>query len=174
MFEVQRSTKEGDVRVTTAFNRMLRLPRASVQDVAFGDEGVVVTVRLRRKTDGVLGLRDARAGDQGASAQELAAPRSRRLPLPRRVPAQTGVLPRLRRRVRAGPVGQGRLPVYARFRGHGRVPGAADGQDADHEADADRVAVGREDPRPRRCRQARPRPSRRARSDRRRRGQLCL
>ena len=37
------------MRVTTAFNRMLRLPRASVQDVAFGDEGVVVTVRLRRK-----------------------------------------------------------------------------------------------------------------------------
>ena len=37
------------MRVTTAFNRMLRLPRASVQDVAFGDEGVIVTVRLRRK-----------------------------------------------------------------------------------------------------------------------------
>jgi transposase len=37
------------VRVTTAFNRMLRLPRASVQDVAFGGEGVIVTVRLRRK-----------------------------------------------------------------------------------------------------------------------------
>jgi transposase len=49
MFEVQRSTKEGDVRVTTAFNRMLRLPRASVQDVAFSSEGVIVTVRLRRK-----------------------------------------------------------------------------------------------------------------------------
>ena len=37
------------MRVTTAFNRMLRLPRASVQDVAFGGEGVIVTVRLRRK-----------------------------------------------------------------------------------------------------------------------------
>ncbi len=37
------------MRVTTAFNRMLRLPRASVQDVAFGEEGVIVTVRLRRK-----------------------------------------------------------------------------------------------------------------------------
>ena len=49
MFEVQRSTKEGDVRVTTAFNRMLCLPGASVQDVAFGSEGVIVTVRLRRR-----------------------------------------------------------------------------------------------------------------------------
>ena len=37
------------MRVTTAFNRMLRLSRASVQDVAFGSEGVIVTVRLRRK-----------------------------------------------------------------------------------------------------------------------------
>ena len=37
------------MRVTTAFNRMLMLPRASVQDVAFGSEGVIVTVRLRRK-----------------------------------------------------------------------------------------------------------------------------
>ena len=37
------------MRVTTAFNRMLRLPGASVQDVAFGGEGVIVTVRLRRK-----------------------------------------------------------------------------------------------------------------------------
>jgi transposase len=49
MFEVQRSTKEDDVRVTTAFNRMLRLPGASVRDVTFGSEGVVVTVRLRAK-----------------------------------------------------------------------------------------------------------------------------
>jgi transposase len=49
MFEVQRSTREDDVRVTTAFKRMLRLPGASVKDVAFGNEGVVVTVRLRAK-----------------------------------------------------------------------------------------------------------------------------
>src|SRR5450755_3022994 len=49
MSEVQLPTKEGDVRVTTAFNRMLELPGASVQDVAFGDEGVIVTVRLRRR-----------------------------------------------------------------------------------------------------------------------------
>ena len=37
------------MRVTTAFNRMLRLPGASVIDVSFGAEGVIVTVRLRRR-----------------------------------------------------------------------------------------------------------------------------
>jgi transposase len=38
------------VRVTTAFNRMLKLPGAWVQDVAFSSEGVVVTVGLRRRS----------------------------------------------------------------------------------------------------------------------------
>jgi transposase len=37
------------VRVTTALNRLLRLPGASVIDVCFGAEGVIVTVRLRRR-----------------------------------------------------------------------------------------------------------------------------
>jgi len=37
------------VRVTTAFKRMLRLPGASVIDVSFGAEGVIVTIRLRRR-----------------------------------------------------------------------------------------------------------------------------
>ncbi|MGO8905253.1 MAG: ISL3 family transposase [Solirubrobacteraceae bacterium] len=37
------------MRVTTGFNRMLRLPGASVIDVSFGSEGVIVTVRLRRR-----------------------------------------------------------------------------------------------------------------------------
>jgi transposase len=37
------------VRVTTAFKRLLRLPGASVTDVSFGVEGVIVTVRLRRR-----------------------------------------------------------------------------------------------------------------------------
>ncbi len=36
------------MRVATAFKRLLRLPGASVVDVAFGAEGIVVTVRLRR------------------------------------------------------------------------------------------------------------------------------
>lgn len=37
------------MRVTTAFKRLLRLPGASVTDVSFGGEGVIVTVRLRRR-----------------------------------------------------------------------------------------------------------------------------
>jgi transposase len=37
------------VRVTTAFKRLLRLPGASIIDVSFTGEGVVVTVRLRRR-----------------------------------------------------------------------------------------------------------------------------
>jgi transposase len=37
------------MRVTTAFNRLLRLPGASVIDVSFGAEGVIVMVRLRRR-----------------------------------------------------------------------------------------------------------------------------
>jgi transposase len=37
------------VRVTTAFKRLLRLPGVSVIDVSFSAEGVVVTVRLRRR-----------------------------------------------------------------------------------------------------------------------------
>jgi len=37
------------MRVSTAFNRLLRLPGASVIDVSFTAEGVVVTVRLRRR-----------------------------------------------------------------------------------------------------------------------------
>ena len=37
------------MRVTTAFKRLLRLPGASVVDVSFSTEGVVVTVRLRRR-----------------------------------------------------------------------------------------------------------------------------
>jgi transposase len=37
------------VRVQTAFSRMLCLPGASVVDVSFGAEGVIVSVRLRRR-----------------------------------------------------------------------------------------------------------------------------
>jgi len=37
------------VRVTTAFKRLLRLPGASVIDVSFTTDGVVVSVRLRRR-----------------------------------------------------------------------------------------------------------------------------
>ena len=37
------------MRVCTAFKRLLRLPGASVIDVSFGAEGVIVTVKLRRR-----------------------------------------------------------------------------------------------------------------------------
>jgi transposase len=37
------------VRVSTAFKRLLRLPVASIVHVGFAPEGVVVTVRLRRR-----------------------------------------------------------------------------------------------------------------------------
>lgn len=37
------------MRATTAFNRLLRLPGASVSGVSFGAEGVIVTVGLRRR-----------------------------------------------------------------------------------------------------------------------------
>jgi transposase len=37
------------MRVTTALNRLLRLPGASVIDVSFSAQGVIVTVRLRRR-----------------------------------------------------------------------------------------------------------------------------
>ena len=36
------------MRATTAFKRLLRLPGASIIDVGFGREGVIVTVGLRR------------------------------------------------------------------------------------------------------------------------------
>src|SRR4051794_14974517 len=52
--------QEDDVRVTTAFNRLLGLPGASVVDVSFGGEGVIVTVRLRRRRRGC-----ARCGQTG-------------------------------------------------------------------------------------------------------------
>jgi transposase len=48
LLEDLRLAKEDDVRVSTALNRLLGLPGASVIDVSFGSEGVIVTVRLRR------------------------------------------------------------------------------------------------------------------------------
>jgi transposase len=48
------------VRVTTAFNRMLKLPGASVIDVAFGSEGVIVTVRPRRRRKRCVGCGTSR------------------------------------------------------------------------------------------------------------------
>jgi transposase len=49
VLEVRGSQRRDGVRVSTAFNRMLRLPGASVIAVEFGREGVIVRVRLRRR-----------------------------------------------------------------------------------------------------------------------------
>jgi hypothetical protein len=44
------------MRVTTAFNRMLAVPGASVTSVSFGADGVVVRLRRRsRRLDGASG-----------------------------------------------------------------------------------------------------------------------
>jgi transposase len=47
--EAQLRLEEDDVRVTTALNRLLRLPGALVRDVGFAADGVIVTVALRRR-----------------------------------------------------------------------------------------------------------------------------
>jgi transposase len=45
----QAAHQEDDVRITTAFNRLLRLRGASVIDVAITPRAIIVTVRLRRQ-----------------------------------------------------------------------------------------------------------------------------
>ena len=64
------------MRVTTAFNRMLRLPGASVIDVSFGVEGVIVTVRLRRRRRVC-----SRCGQLGGSVHDRRTKRWRHLDL---------------------------------------------------------------------------------------------
>ena len=85
------------MRVTTGFNRMLRLPGASVIDVSFGAEGVIVTVRLRATAEGLLWLRAARRPDPRTTHKALAPPRPRLYPLRDRVRAAPPVVPGLRR-----------------------------------------------------------------------------
>src|SRR5450631_3031822 len=146
--------EEGDVRVSTAFNRMLGLAGAWVRDVVFGSEAVIVTVVLRAEKPVCSGC-----GARGLGVKEHRTKRWRALDLGACrcvvVPAQTAVLPGLRRRVRGGAVGQGRREVHARVRRSGCVAGAADEPDAGHEVAADRLEVGRQHPRARRHRQAR-------------------
>lgn len=64
------------MRVTTAFNRMLALPRAWVRDVAFGSEGVIVTVALRPGAPVCSGC-----GTRGLSIKEHRVKRWRHLDL---------------------------------------------------------------------------------------------
>ena len=50
------------MRVTTAFNRLLRLPGASVTDVCFSPQGVLVELRLRRRRAACSGCGQVFAG----------------------------------------------------------------------------------------------------------------
>jgi transposase len=60
--EGKRLTQEDDVRTTTAFKRLLRLDGAAIVDVSFTVEGVIVTVRLRRRRR--VGARCGQTGSQ--------------------------------------------------------------------------------------------------------------
>ena len=64
------------MRVTTAFNRMLALPGAWVRDVAFGAEGVIVTVVLRAERPVCCGC-----GARGLGIKEYREKRWRHLDL---------------------------------------------------------------------------------------------
>ena len=157
MFEVQRPTKEGDVRVTTAFNRMLGLPGAWVRDVAFGSGGVIVTVALRAEKPVCSGCGARGLADQGAPREALAASRSRRPVAASSSAGSAGCTARAAAMCTSTvPWARAGVVVHARLRGSRGVAGAADGQDAGHQADADRLADGREDPRAGRRREARP------------------
>jgi hypothetical protein len=145
MFEVKRSAKEGDVRVTTAYNRMLGLPGAWVRDVAFGERAMIVTVALRREQPvcsgcgaGGLKIKDHRVKrwrhlDVGGVRCVIEC-KLRRLYCP-----GCGDLPEL--------VEWARGALHARFRRSHGLAGAADEPDAGHPADADRLGDGREHPR---------------------------
>jgi len=83
------------MRVQTAFTRMLRLPGASVIDVSFGAEGVIVTVglRRRRRVCSRCGQTGRQLEIQRPPHQVLAASRSRCEPVRDRVRAAAVALP---------------------------------------------------------------------------------
>jgi transposase len=94
------------VRVETAFNRMLGLQGASVRDVAFNGEGVIVTVALRRRRRVCAGC-----GAEGSEIKDRRVKRWRHLDLGATrcviVRAAAVALSRVRRPARARAVGQG-------------------------------------------------------------------
>ena len=144
----QAARREDDVRVTTAFNRLLGLPGASVIDVGFGGEGVIVTRPAAPPPARVRALRADRPPTRHPRSprQALAPPGSRLDALRDRVRAAAAQMPGLPRRPgRAGAVGAAGRPSHPRLRRRRRVAGAADGQDPDHQADADRLGHHRDD-----------------------------
>ena len=102
------------MRVTTAFNRLLRLPGALVIDVSFVSEGVIVTVGLRRRRRVC-----SRCGQTGPGLQihDRRLKRWRHLDLGRTrcvvVRAAPPALPRLRRAPGGGAVGEARGLAHA-------------------------------------------------------------
>ena len=162
------------MRVTTAFNRLLRLPGASVIDVSFGVEGVIVTVRLRRRRRVC-----ARCEQTGSRlvVHDRRVKRWRHLDLGASRCVIECELRLLRcpdcRVVRAEPVPWARPGAHhPRLRRRRRVAGSADGQDPDHRPAQGRLGHRRADRHPRRRRAPRRGPPRRPRRDRRRRDLL--
>ncbi len=103
------------MRATTGFNRMLRLPGASVIDVSFGSEGVIVTVRLRRRRRVC-----SRCGQVGGAIHDRRVKRWRHLDLGANrcvieCELALAVVSRLRRPARGRPVGPGRLVLPPRL-----------------------------------------------------------
>jgi len=134
------------VRVSTAFKRLLRLSGASVVDVEFGAEGVIVTVRLRRRR---------RVCSQcGQTGRQLEI-HDRRLKRWRHLDLGAGRcviecelrLLRCTCGVRMEPVAWARPGAHhtRRLRGRRRLAGPADGPNADLRPAADRLGHGRAD-----------------------------
>ena len=126
------------MRVITAFKRLLRLPGASVIDVSFTADGVIVTVRLRRRRRVCAECgQTGRAGDPRPPRQALAPPRSRPA-LAAGSSASCGCCGAATAAcgLEAVPWARPGAGAHARLRGHGRVAGAADGVRADHPAAA--------------------------------------
>ena len=159
------------MRVSTAFNRVLGLPGASVIDVRFDRRG-----RDRHGPAAAPAAGSARdAGRLCRATHDTQLCRWRHLDLG----AQRCYIVCEVRRVKCPDCGvrMDAVPwarsaaVHARLRGRGRVPGAADGQDADRRADADRLGDRRADRAACRRRAPGPAPAGGPASDRRRRGQ---
>ena len=83
------------MRVTTAFNRLLRLPGAAVIDVSFSSEGVIADRPASAAPAGVRALWTDRpqARDPRSPDQALASSGSRRKPVRGRMPAASSSLP---------------------------------------------------------------------------------
>lgn len=158
------------MRVTTAFNRILDLPGASVVTVSFADQGLIIGLRRRRRR--LL----CPCGRQTRSHYDSSRRRWRHLDFgackvfleaegaPHRLPGVwAGVAP-------SRCVGQAGCAAHPRLRGRGGPVGAADGQDQRGPAAALHVGGPRPHRRPGRGRAHRRHPAGRAATHRGGRG----